>query len=347
MITDVDRAVPGDPPVLHAWRFSPWKKPIVQRFFAASKVVFVSRREQVPEGATLAVWSLAAPSVDPSVQIWHLEDGFLRSVGLGADLVQPLSWVVDRRGLYFDPRQPSDLEHRLQNRPFGDTDRARAQALRRRLVAGAVTKYNVAGKPWRRPSRDQAVVLVPGQVESDASIRAGAPRWRRNGDLLAAVRAARPDAYVVYKPHPDVVAGLRRAGRDEPQAAGLCDEVLTSARMSDLLDQVDEVHTLTSLAGFEALLRGKRVTCWGQPFYAGWGLTEDRLPIERRTRRLSLDELVAGVLIDYPRYVRRSDGSPGNAETAVDDLLAWRQSADGSPRWWQRLARPALAWGRA
>jgi capsular polysaccharide export protein len=332
----------SEPTVLHAWRFSPWKKPIVQRFFAASQVVFVSRSDQVPPGATLAVWGLAAPPVDASVRVLRLEDGFLRSVGLGADLVQPLSWVVDRRGLYFDARQPSDLEHRLQHEPFAAPLLVRARALRERLVAAAVTKYNVAGKRWQRPRGSQPVVLVPGQVESDASIRAGAPRWRRNVDLLTTVRAARPQAYLVYKPHPDVVAGLRKVGADEHQAATLCDEVLTSARMDQLLEEVDEVHTLTSLTGFEALLRGKRVTCWGQPFYAGWGLTEDRLPVARRTRQLSVDELVAGALIDYPRYVRR-DGSAGCAETAVDDLLSWRDQTGGRPSLAQRAMRPL--WG--
>jgi capsular polysaccharide export protein len=337
------QANPKDPEVLHAWRFSPWKKPIVQRFFPASKIVFVARGEQVPKGATLAVWGMTQPEVDPSVAIWRLEDGFLRSVGLGADLVQPLSWVVDRQGLYFDCAQPSDLELRLEQGTCDPAQRHRAQALRQRLVSSALTKYNVAGQPWRRPKGRTSVVLVPGQVESDASIRHGSPQLRRNVDLLAAVRAARPASYLVYKPHPDVVAGLRATGDDEQRAAHRCDEVLTDARMDQLLDQVDEVHTLTSLTGFEALLRGKPVTCWGQPFYAGWGLTEDRVPIERRTRRLSLDELVASALIDYPRYVRRTDGSPGTAETAVDDLLAWRVQGAGAPTLWQRALRPV--WG--
>ena len=43
--------------------------------------------------------------------------------------------------------------------------------------------------------------------------------------------------------------------------------------MDVLLGIVDEVHTLTSLTGFEALLRGIEVHAYGGPFYAGWGLT--------------------------------------------------------------------------
>jgi len=67
-------------------------------------------------------------------------------------------------------------------------------------------------------------------------------------------------------------------------------------------DQVDELHTLTSLSGFEALMRGLPVYTYGGPFYAGWGLTKDRVEFPRRTRRLSLDELVAGTLILYAAY---------------------------------------------
>jgi capsular polysaccharide export protein len=38
-----------------------------------------------------------------------------------------------------------------------------------------------------------------------------------------------------------------------------------------LINQVNEVWTMTSLLGFEALIRGKSVTCLGLPFYCGWG----------------------------------------------------------------------------
>jgi capsular polysaccharide export protein len=84
----------------------------------------------------------------------------------------------------------------------------------------------------------------------------------------------------------------------------LADELAPDAPISSIIDLVDEVHVNTSLAGFEALLRGKPVTAYGVPFYAGWGLTRDLGPIpRRRTRRRSLDELVAAALLLYPRYL--------------------------------------------
>jgi capsular polysaccharide export protein len=81
--------------------------------------------------------------------------------------------------------------------------------------------------------------------------------------------------------------------------------------------RADELHCLTSLAGFEALLRGKPVTVHGQPFYAGWGLTTDLAPIPRRRRRLDLEELVAGVLIAYPRYIDPRTGIPCGPEVLI------------------------------
>jgi capsular polysaccharide export protein len=257
-----------------------------------------------------------------NVQIIRMEDGFLRSVGLGAELTRPLSWVVDRRGIYYDATRTSDLEYMLEHECFNPELIARAAALRARVVAAGITKYNVSGQQWQRPTGKRLVVLVPGQVESDASLAFGAPNLRTNMALLRAVRQAQPDAYLVYKPHPDVIARLRKEGAEDGKAADWCDEVVTDVAMDELLNAVDEVHVITSLAGFEELLRGKRVVCHGSPFYAGWGLTDDVLMHPRRTRRLTLDELVAAVLILYPLYT----GSSGLVapEQALDELEAWR-----------------------
>jgi capsular polysaccharide export protein len=112
--------------------------------------------------------------------------------------------------------------------------------------------------------------------------------------------------------------------------------------MGELLPHVDEVHLLTSLAGFEALLRGKKVTCYGQPFYAGWGLTTDIVPIERRTRRLYLDELVAATLILYPTYISRVTHHYTTAEQALEELLLWRTDTSYQLPFWRKALRPLL-----
>ena len=338
---------------LEAFGFTPWKQRNLRRFLAGSTLRFrLPRARPGRRAEAVAVWGRRArPRLLAAVEarglpLLQVEDGFLRSVGLGAELIDPISWVVDQSGIYYDATSPSDLEAVLATGHWTEPQLSRAAALRQRLVAEAITKYNLSDAPWQRPAAAQRVVLVVGQVETDASIRFGAPELRSNLALLQAVRQAEPEAYLVYKPHPDVVAGLCQAGAGEDQSRSYCDAVLTGGSIQQLFSQVDALHVLTSLAGFEALLRGLEVHCWGLPFYAGWGLTQDRLACSRRGRVLPLDALVHAALIAYPRYVSRRSGWFIEPEQAIDELLAWR---DGPPprqtlvqalfRHWGRLRR--------
>ncbi len=273
----------------------------------ARAVALAARR-----GGGLLAWSASAPADLPArceaagVPLHWLEDGFIRSAGLGAAFRAGASFALDRHGPYYDPGRESDLARLLATAEFPPALLARAGALRQAVVARGVTKYNLGGSvPEIAAPPGRRRILVPGQVEDDASIRHGAGRVSRNLHLLRAVRAAAPDAFILYKPHPDIEAGFRRGRIAEAELAGLADQVLRGVPMAPLFGLVDEVHTITSLTGFEALLRGLPVTCWGTPFYAGWGLTEDRGPpaTPPRTRRLSLDELVAAALILYPRCI--------------------------------------------
>jgi len=261
---------------------------------------------------------------------------------LGADLTRPISWVLDWSGIYFDATQPSDLETLLSETVFPSDLMKRAVALRERVVAAGLTKYNVGTMRWSRRSGVTRVILVPGQVESDASIALGAVEIKTNLGLLKAVRAANPDAYVLYKPHPDVLARMRAKGEGEDTAVCWCNEVVPDVPMGDLLREVDEVHCLTSLAGFEALIRMKKVVCYGQPFYSGWGLTEDVAPIARRTRQLTLDELTAGVLLLYPIYISHTRNALISPEEALDELIEWRIRNGGGVVWWRSLLRMVL-----
>lgn len=268
-------------------------------------------------GDRVVCWGATPPAglAEQARQNWarllHVEDGFVRSVGLGSDLIRPQSLVLDERGIYFDATRPSDLEVLLASRDFSVEDLTRARAVRAFIVQHGITKYNLEPRepaPWGVAARasGRTVVLVPGQVEDDASIRLGCTTVRTNLALLQAVRAAKPDAFIVYKPHPDVLSGNRK-GRLALQAARRwADQVEVRVSVVSCIEACDEVHTMTSLTGFDALLRGKPVVTYGQPFYAGWGLTQDRAEnataFFRRQRNLSLDELVAGALLHYPIY---------------------------------------------
>ncbi|MCB9659674.1 MAG: hypothetical protein H6726_18650 [Sandaracinaceae bacterium] len=337
--------------------FSLWKRGFLDAFLdgvggqvSHARDAVAAEGAGVPRGATLVVWGA---TVDPAVEalaarhgarVARMEDGFLRSVGLGSDLYAPASLVVDTRGIYYDPTRPSDLEHLLATRTFDERERTRAARLRERIVLSGVSKYNAARGRTLQAAHAAAtgrrVVLVVGQVEDDASIRLGCVDVRTNTELLRAARAACPDAFLVWKPHPDVTSGNRRGRVDPAVVAELSDEVAEDVAIAACLNVADEVHTMTSLVGFEALLREKDVVVYGLPFYAGWGLTRDRHAHPRRTRRLSLDELVHATLIDYPVYVDPVTETRTNAEAIVGRLeqsLRSRGSVKGD--------RIANSWG--
>jgi capsular polysaccharide export protein len=337
------------PRILHMVGFSKWKQPLVQDFFNGSSTQFAPSSRRSKTQAAMVTWGCqhdtALAKQSHTTHLGRVEDGFLRSVGLGAKKTRPLSWVFDDLGIYYDATRPSRLEHMLQNDSCSFALLDRAGALREAICAAGITKYNLPGAQWKRPAGVNKVILVPGQVESDASIRYGAHRIRRNLDLLRAVRERHPHAWLLYKPHPEVMAGTRKRGEDEEQTAEWCNQVVGDVPFHQLLLEVDEVHVLTSQSGFEALLRGIPVTTYGQPFYAGWGLTTDEgmhPDVQaRRTKRLSLDELVAGTLINYPIYVSRITQKFTTPERTLLELQNWHEvPAQGrKPRWREVIQR--------
>ncbi len=314
-----------------------WKRGALQGFYGSQKKIKFAktpdRAQTIAEttGRKHLIWASSAAPSDDSAPVLRVEDGFLRSRGLGAELVPALSLVRDDLGIYYDPSRPSRLEQLiLSPPPPGAEDRARA--LIRQILSARLSKYNqTAEMPDLSQLRPGQRILVPGQVEDDASIRLGAGAVRTNLDLLRAARAAHPQAVILYKPHPDVEAGLRPGVIAAPDLAGLADLIATNADPIALIDAVDQVWTMTSLLGFEALLRGKSVTCLGAPFYSGWGLTVDLGPVPLRRKqagdghplpRPPLWQVVHAALIAYPRYVDPIDGRPCPPETAVFRLAS-------------------------
>lgn len=261
-------------------------------------------------------------------QIAYIEDGFLRSVGLGSNFHPAASLVLDRTGIYYDPATVSDLERILNETVFDAATLAHAEKLRNQVVELGLSKYNLA-LPGALPlegATDRCILLVPGQVEDDASVKTGGQGWS-NLLLLRTVRSAHPDAFILYKEHPDVTAG-NRVGRIAPsEAQALADVVVQNFDILACIKAADEIHTLTSLTGFEALLRGKPVTTYGLPFYGGWGLTVDRQAYPRPRRNLSLNALVAGALLLYPLYLDPISRLPCDAETFIERLQHLRAAA--------------------
>lgn len=322
-------------PIAAAFGFGHWKQDTVDALLwngngdhAPFASAHTNRLDALPNDVGIALWKARVPEQFLAAcekrtgPLFEAEDGFIRSAGLGADCVPPLSIILDPLGVHYDPSRPSTLETMLADDEFSTDMLDRARKLRKIIVESGVSKYEVGGQPLARPGGLKRHILVPGQVEDDRSVLAGSGEVRGNLDLLRRARAAEPQAYILYKPHPDVLAGHRKGHVAPADALRFADDIVTEHSISALLDMVDDVHVMTSLAGFEALLRGKNVTTHGVPFYAGWGLTRDFGAVpERRVRARTIDELVAATLLLYPRYLDPATGLPCPPEILIERLV--------------------------
>lgn len=302
---------------------SKWKQPSVSAFLRSThqEPMFLRSPSKALEKAKasngrLVIWasksqvSFAEQCQAEGVILLKMEDGFLRSKGLGSNLIPPLSLVLDDEGIYYDPTRSSELETIIQQGRFKESSLISAAEVQLEIIRSGLTKYNVGeGRVIENlPLKgEKSIILVPGQVSDDASIRLGTSLGpvKTNLELLKATRLANPDAFIIYKPHPDVEAGNRYGRISTHNILEYADYIASEISTSYVLDKCDEVWTLTSLMGLEALIRKKKVVCFGLPFYAGWGLTDDKILCNRRTRKASLNEIFSAAYLVYSKYIFR------------------------------------------
>ncbi|MFM5165938.1 capsular polysaccharide biosynthesis protein [Aeromonas veronii] len=315
--------------------FSLWKRAFMRTFCAhlADELRFVRRPPgRLTGDEQVLVWGSRYPELVSAIRV---EDGFIRSSGLGSNLCRPSSLSIDPVGIYFDSRRPSALEQLLNYESIDEAQLARGNRLLALLRRSRVSKYNVGTSvPFQPPQDGRELVLVVGQVDGDASILCGSPVIRSNEQLLWAVRAAKPQAHILFKPHPDVVCGNREGTISASCLAECVDSQVIQCDLASLYPHIDELHTMTSLSGFEALVQGVKVTTWGQPFYSGWGLTHDIHPPARRERPLPLAALVCLTLAAYPRYIDWQSGLWCSPEQLIRKLATHKPLAmTGASRW--------------
>jgi capsular polysaccharide export protein len=259
------------------------------------------------------------------------EDGFLRSFGTGDDF-SALSVVVDAQGIYYDCTGPSDLEAILASDEdlllqAPEADRAMAF-----LIEHQLSKYNNAQHKQLPPANGQPRVLVVDQTFGDMSVRYGAANEQTFARMLQAAIDENPSAQVIVKTHPEVSSGRKRGYLSPvqpmplPQSGQLL-PMSEAANPIGLLQQVSKVYVATSGMGFEALLCGKSVRCFGLPWYAGWGVTEDEQHCPRRSRNRTVRELFAAGYLRYTRYLNPTTRQRGSIFDVMDWLVRQRRMA--------------------
>lgn len=269
-----------------------------------------------------------------------LEDGFLRSYGTG-DRFPPLSIVVDEVGIYYDSTRPSALENLLQ----GETDllaghEAAVTRARELILQHGLSKYNHApplaqveaalGRPLLRQA-DHQRVLVVDQTAGDMSIALAGASANTFATMLAAALAEHPQATIYVKTHPEVTAGRKSGHYASLQNSDRVVVLREAVEPLSLLREMDQVYVVSSTLGFEALLAGKPVTCFGLPWYAGWGATQDRLHCPRRTRTRTVNELFAAAYLHYARYLNPVTHQRGTIFDVIDWLVLQRSVVTVKP----------------
>ncbi len=286
-------------------------------------------RRAIPDDITaIAVWG-NRPSTAAAITrarkaglaVMRLEDGFIRSVGPAAHGHPPLSLIIDYNGIYYDASQPSTLEKLIQDAPGNAALREAAREAMRLIVEGDLAKYNHA--PPFEGSPDARAVLVVDQTAGDMSVTFGNASAASFLLMLETACAENPDADIWVKTHPDVVHGNKRGYLQGVSAKARIRLITEDASPQSLLRCVSRVYTVTSHFGFEALMAGKPVVCFGQPWYAGWGLTYDRHPaaaiLAARRGNASLLTLFSAAYLRYARYLNPQTNQPGT----LFEVLEW------------------------
>ena len=349
-----------------------WKRSFIKKFFPDNECIFISKQkfsvlvkknQEIKNSLTAVFWASHLKNHEclkfyryyrkhPYVKFIFLEDAFIRSLGLGSDFFYPYSIAVDRIGIYYNPAAPSTLElliREIRKRPDYSELIERAKKLRKIIVDRHISKYyrcqeriflsNVADLKAHIRNNEtmgsyyEKIIFVPCQVDTDASVVTGGLGYD-SLSLLRELRKQYPEACIIAKVHPDVLRGNRKNDSSISDYEKYANMVFTSEFTSlECIEVAEEVHTISSYSGFEALMRGKKVVCYGMPFYAGYGLTEDvsymkedPVAISTHMRRfdssLTVDDIWAAAAILYPKYYNWDRGALSTPEEIAEIMAS-------------------------
>lgn len=262
-----------------------------------------------------------------------VEYGLISSRHLPSEKQFNFSLILDEVGAFFDTQHYSRLEMLLDAGFGGETKEltTRARSFMQTVLKHQITKYNNAPVMILPPKpQNRRRILVIDQTSGDLSIKFGQCGVFSFQDMLDHA-LAQADADVILKPHPESLAGAKGANFDIASLKGIPNlTILTeNCNIMSLMPQVDEVYVMVSGVGLEALMAGKTVRCFGVPFYAGRGLTIDMVEPSRPRRPLSIEELVAGVFLQYHLWYDPVTGMPTTAEACLERLIPLLSQSTG------------------
>ena len=239
-----------------------------------------------------------------------IEDGFIRSVGIGLSNEPALSITLcGDTTAYYDSYNVSSFEEILNsNRVFTDSELYHSKKAINLIVENHISKYN--DSPYLPVSigRDnvQKVLVIDQRYGDESVVRAKADENDFQKMLIDAI-TDNPNADIIIKRHPDAVKGGKGSYFIDSRiefTRNVKNVFLIDYDIHphQLLELVDKVYVCSSGLGFEALLYGKEVICYGVPFYSNWGVTTDRKIESRRQKQRTVEEIFYVSYIECSRY---------------------------------------------
>ncbi len=269
-----------------------------------------------------------------NIPLYIMEDGFLKSADTWCNYKTDIkyrngvSFTIDSKAPYFDATRASLLERMLNDKSLiiNDEQKLRARKLINKIVECKLTKYNhqpIFVPKIGRPGVKK--VLVVDQSYGDMSILKGRANDKTFADMLQAAIDENPDADIIVKTHPDTMTGNRGGYYSCLKEHDNIYKQTSPINPISLIQYADKVYVVSTQLGFEALMCGKKVNVFGMPFYAGWGLTNDRQSCKRRTNQRTLEEVFYISYILYTHWVNPETEKRCEIEEAIDYLLKLRK----------------------
>ena len=275
-------------------------------------------------------------------KIVFVEDGFFYNVishvkslqqEYPSHLSQGMSFTIDDITAHFDGSLPSRLEQMINSDIVLEDDKVfRSNQLIKTIVEKKITKYNYQSIESKVYGNRDSKVLIVDQAYGDYSVYKSGASEEVFYQMINDAIAENPESDILVKIHPDMIVNPNRAGAknggyfgnmqiNHPNVIIIKDEINPYV----IIEQVQSIYVCTSQLGFEGLMSGKKVYCYGVPFYAGWGLTIDRGNMEylkRRIQKRSVEEVFWFAYIWYSRYYSPLKQNRCEIEDVLGELIS-------------------------
>ncbi|MBF7044466.1 capsular polysaccharide export protein, LipB/KpsS family, partial [Campylobacter volucris] len=241
-------------------------------------------------------------------QPFIIEDGFIRSLGIGLTKEEALSITLSGDTAYYDCKKISNFEKCLNsNEIFSDKNISDAKKAISFITNNFISKYNDAKFLYQTIGKHNSKVLVIDQRFGDASVEYGGASKEDFDIMLNDAVNDNPKSDIIIKRHPDAVKANKGSYFSDDYIENYQNKdrlilIDYDVHPHELIMMCDKIYVVTSGLGFEALMYNKEVLCYGIPYYSGWGITIDKKKLSRRSKKRNLYEIFYVAYIKYSRY---------------------------------------------